>query len=195
MRRGLGVVAAAAVAMLALAGSAGATGINPPSKDFGDQTVGTSSAPALFTLVTSPAFCSSPDGLGGCLGYTAYSTDTSALGGDKGTTNTSGDFSIRNISCDYPAFSGAPIAFVSGICQFEVSFVPTSAGPKSQTLAFPETSGQNGSLTLTGNALATPATPATPVTTATPTGTPTHKRCKKKHRTASAAKKKCKKKR
>jgi hypothetical protein len=186
MHRG-GLIAMAMLVVLAMAGVASATTVNPSSRDYGDQAVGTASAATTFTLTTSPAFCNDPPD---CLTYSSYSTDTSALGGGPGTTNTSGDFLIRNDTCAN-ALMGPPVLAATGSCQFEVSFVPTSGGAKSKTLTFPETSGSNASLTLTGNGLAPGSTPTPGATQPTGEQAVAIKRCKRKFPKGSSKRRKC----
>ena len=189
MRRGAGLIGAALLALLAPAAVAGATTIGPSSHDYGSQNVGSSSSPTTFTLTTSGNVCYFYDpGLMMCVVPSTYSTDTTALGGGPGTTITSGDFTIHNLTCPYPReappLSTTPGSGPSVSCQFEASFVPIAGGTRSLTLGFPESgTSAPGGLMLIGTGIA-------PATTSTPTPAP-HRKCRK-HRHAVAAKR-CKK--
>jgi hypothetical protein len=197
MRRGVGIVAAIMLLVFGLAVTADAATVGPSSKDYGSANVGTTSAASSFTLTTSANFCTiDPITMTGCQGGTEthYSTDTSALGGGPGTTNTSGDFLIHNQTCPYPSYpSPAVVAAPAGIpgnCSFEVSFAPTAGGALSKTLTFTDNGGLTASLSLTGTGIA-PAAPGT--TTTTPTGQQAAaiKRCKKKFPKGTSKRRKC----
>src|SRR5262249_43780571 len=106
VRRGMGIVSAGALAVLALAPAANAATVTPRTKDFGLVSLGSASAPQTFTLTTSRNTCP-PDIHGtGCAGpSTQYVTDTGALGGPPGNTITSGAFTVSNSTCPYPTLA------------------------------------------------------------------------------------------
>jgi hypothetical protein len=164
MERRAALAMIALAATLALAGSARAAGVLPASKDYGSRGIGTTSAPATFQLETTPTFCTSDSGFPDymCISWVSYSVDTTALGGGPGTTTTTGDFALHNVTCPYPTLHGPPtLAGVPSFCSFEASFAPIAGGPRSRTLSFPESpGGANASLTLTG----TGTTATAPVT-------------------------------
>ncbi len=186
MRRRALSAGVASVAILAiLASGASASEVQPNSHDYGSTTVGSNSPAVSFTLLTSANYCTySADGIT-CTTWTPYTTDTSALGGNPGATTRSGDFLIHNTDCPYQSYPAPPAttAYGSGfpgICHFEVSFAPLAAGLRSLTLAFPDTSGYNGSLNLTGAGLGGGDVRAAAI-----------KKCKKKFPKGSSRRKKC----
>jgi hypothetical protein len=177
-----------ALAVAVFAGSAEAASVSPSSKDYGSEPVGSSSAPTIFTLQTSPNQCLSTFPMTStCNSSVTYFTDTSALGAGPGATATSGDFVIRNINCAYPSSTGGiPLTLGPSpptVCQFEASFLPTTTGALATSLTFTDTGGPTATVALAGTGVPP---------TVRPVGPPAHKRCKHKHRHASAAKK-CKK--
>jgi hypothetical protein len=186
MRRGWTLGLAATCLALLLPTAARAAGVQPNPHDYGNQTVGTSSQATSFTLGTSTSVCTMRDMMGICTQVATNSVDTSALGGGPGSNTTAGDFPTHNINCPYPTLMSLPIEGSFAVCQFEVSFAPIAAGPRSRTLTFPQNGGAGASLGLTGIGIAAPS--------GSPVPNVTHKKCKKrKHRASSA--KKCKKKR
>jgi hypothetical protein len=170
-------------ASLVFAASAIASEVQPSSHDYGSQNVGSGGAAMSFTLYTSSNICSYDDISMTCTASTGYATDTSALGGDPGSTTKSGDFSIHNVDCPYPTYPAPPATFpgsgLPGTCHFEVSFVPSASGARGRTLSFPDTSGASGALALSGNGVGSGAVAAAV------------KKCKKKFRKGSSKRKKC----
>jgi hypothetical protein len=178
--------------VLLLGGSAEAAYIYPSSQDYGNQNVGTSSAPVGIQLGTSPTVCTYEDPFAGCLSYATYNVDTTELGGGPGTTTTTGDFVTHNVSCPYPTMTSPFASQASSSCQFEASFLPTAVGPRSRTLSFPENGGPGVSVSLFGNGV-DPATAAAAASSAAPTGqrNAATKRCKKKFPKGSLKRTKC----
>ena len=109
-------------------GTAPAVGLNPGSIAFGNQAVGTTSAPHVVTLTNSGT---------GTLTITSVSitgTDSSSFG--------------ENSSC------GATVA-ASGTCTIAVTFTPTSAAAKSASLSVTDSaSGSPHTVTLSGTGTA-----------------------------------------
>ena len=197
MPRGAGLFATTIAAVVVMAGTAGAASVAPNSQDFGSRNVGTTGVPTSFTLTSSQSVMgpcdihSDPtDPTSPCTLYFWFQTTTSttALGGGPGTTTTIGDFSIQNVDCPASGLMSPYGAPATNSCHFDASFAPVADGARSQTLTFSDTNGPPAVLTLTGTGIA-PSGMSTG--TAGATG---GKRCKHKHRHASAAKK-CKKKR
>jgi RTX calcium-binding nonapeptide repeat (4 copies) len=140
------------VAVLGIAApTAGAAGtLMPVSHDFGEQTVGTTSASSFFTLSN---FCVSQDVIEPtlCGGYNPLDPAVS----------TTGDFAQTN-SCPsslVPIFFSTPAT-----CTISVTFAPTAAGPRTGTLT--GASGLTSSLFGTGLAPDPPTPPTTPTTPA-----------------------------
>lgn len=144
------------VALLGIAApTADAVGtLSPASHDFGEQTVGTTSAPSFFTLSN---FCSTQDPIEPtlCGGSTALNPAAS----------TTGDFAQTN-SCPMaliPIFFSAPAT-----CTITVTFTPTAAGSRTGTLV-----GATGlSSSLSGTGIPAPTTPTTPTTPSGPGAAP-----------------------
>ena len=142
------------IAVLGIAApTAGAAGtLMPVSHDFGEQTVGTTSASYPFTLSN---FCTTQD-----------PSDPTFCGGYNPVTpavSTTGDFAQTN-NCPsmlIPFLFQAPAT-----CTINVTFTPTAAGSRTGTLT--GASGITSSLSATG--VDAPAPP--PTGTSPPTGTP-----------------------
>jgi hypothetical protein len=157
--RGILTLGLVVVLLAATASSASAaTSLSPTSTDFGNREVGTTSPAQAFTLRT---FC--PSSSIGCL---IFGTDF------EPNIDVSGDFSQTN-NC--PAILTAP---PSEECTINVTFTPTSTGPKQSALCTNTQAGETGcrvgiglelgpSATLTGNGVTTP-TPPTPPTPGPP---------------------------
>jgi hypothetical protein len=176
-KRATRVVLAAALAaglLGAMASSAAATqSITPSSWNFGTLAVGDTSAPKSFTLTVA---CTPNGDMFPC-----FYIDSLAP-----VITTTGDYTVLSEDC--PAnMSGGP-GDANDSCTIMVRFSPTATGTRSGTLL---TGGPMAALA--GFAPSPPgaATPA-PTPSTTPTA-PAKKKCKK-HRSASAAKKRCKKK-
>ena len=174
MIRRRGIVSVLAIALLGIAPStAGAAGaLSPSTHDFGEQSVGTTSAPSNFTLTN---FCILQDSVNPtfCAAYNPV---------DPAVTST-GDFAQTN---DCPP-SLVPFIFaVPATCTLTVTFTPTAAGLRTGTLT--GASGLTSSLSGMGIAVPTgPTQPATEPATqpATQSGTQVDlkaaiKKCKRK---------------
>ncbi len=170
---------------------------NESSHDFGNQNVGSASAPATFALVAScsadngpPVFlCTSPpSGVHSYGAITATGPGFAIVPGDTDVCNARGGTLVT------PQFTGS-----QDVCTLQITFKPTSSGVVT------------GSLSTTTSPAGTPLTVALKGTgistgkgggggTGTAPGQTGKKKCKKKgkkkgtKRSASAAKKKCKKK-
>ncbi len=180
------LAAAAGLAGIAASPASAVLIITPNLQDFGSIVVGKSSAAFEFTLTNDCA----PDvgGGGGCLAGTGSPFDTD-------TATVTGDFARAGGTC-----TGTlnPLPPPGAMCTLAVTFNPTTVGTRMGTL-----NASTGISSLSGTGLAPAATPATPTTppilsVALPTpGRPGFKkapRCKsKKSALATAAKKKCKK--
>jgi hypothetical protein len=162
---------AVVVGALIAAPTAGAATLTPTSHNFGNQNVGTSSAPKTFTVtngcVIFVGFCITPE----------FTTIVAP------TVTPASDYSLVN-SCP------VVLTFDGATCGLGVTFKPSALGVRNGTL-----NAGTFSATLTG----TGVNPTTP-TTQTPAaggvaGQTAKKKCKKKKRGAAAAAKKCKKKR
>jgi hypothetical protein len=142
---------------------------SPSSKNFGDQTVGTSSASQTFTVTGI-----GPDDV--------HIASAALVGGGAA------QFSKTSDTC-----SGTALG-TNDTCTVGVSFAPGSTGAKSAQLQLTDDAiDAPQSLSVSGTGVAVPPSPVTPTT---PTTT-TKKKCKKKKkhkRSAQSAKKKCKKK-
>jgi hypothetical protein len=137
---------------------------SPTGLSFGSLLIGTTSASQTVTLSNT--------------GTTPLHISSIALGGPD-----AGQFAINASDCT--TTHGNTLAG-SASCTVGVTFAPTTAGAKTATLAM-NTDGDNVSASLAGTGTAPPA--AGP----SPSITPTRKCKKPKKRQASAAKKKCKK--
>jgi hypothetical protein len=167
------LVAAVAVGLLGLIASpASATQtITPSSWNFGTLSVGATSAPKSFTLTVA---CTPMGDT-----YPCYYQDSLAP-----VISATGDYTV--VSQDCPAsMSGGP-SDANDSCTIVVTFAPTATGTRSGSL---QTGGPSAALT--GFAPVPPVT--TPPVVTPPTVAP-KKKCKKL-RSATAAKKRCKKKR
>ena len=158
---------------LLLAGPAYASvSLTPSSWNFGTLAVGGTSAPKSFTLTVTCV--PSPDGTIPC----QYAQYFSPL------ITTTGDYAVTSEDCPDMMVGGPAGSPISQSCTISATFGPTAAGTRSGTL---QTGGPSASLTGFAPALDAPTNPA-----GIPPAT-SRKKCKK-HRAASAAKKKCKKK-
>jgi hypothetical protein len=176
-RRGLkGKVALALLLAAALPASASAAGApivtSPTSHDFGSQLVGTASTPFTFTLTDR---CYEDVGVPGtCVANNPFTPSVSV----------SGPFAIQGNNCTAPM----PGNTVFGTtCTFNVVFIPSAAGGQSGVVDVGDPAGF-GKAAVTGTGTAPSAVAPVPVPA------PAAKKCKKRHR-ASAAKKKCRKRR
>jgi hypothetical protein len=169
------LVAALAVGLLGLnASPAAATQtITPSSWNFGTLSVGATSAPKSFTLTVA---CTPMGDTFPC-----YYQDSLAP-----VISATGDFTV--VSQDCPAsMSGGP-SDANDSCTIVVTFAPTATGTRSGSL---QTGGPSAALT--GFAPVPPVTTQTGPTPTTPTTPTTRKKKCKKHRSAAAAKRRCKK--
>jgi hypothetical protein len=133
------VAIAVTVAIGICAPAAGAATLLPLSQSFGDQTVGTTSAPQPFTLAE---FCTSPDPLFPTQCITPITLPTAV--------SATGDFAQTNncpLSLIIASFPG------SASCTINVTFNPTASGPRAGLLT---AGGQTSNLS--GNGLAAPVT-------------------------------------
>lgn len=174
-RRVIAVIAVLAAALWCAAPAGADIRLTPFQHDFGARTIGTPSAPAVFTLTVTcrpdpaqvppnPPMCN-PDG-------------DHPLNPNVTVT---GDFTIVNNDCTLPM----PGDTVSGnSCTFGVVFTPKVTGERTGVVDVgdPDGFGRAGVKGLGTAALST-AEPRK------------SKKCKRKKRSAAAAKKKCKKKR
>jgi hypothetical protein len=174
-RKGVFAVAAAALVSLVFSSAVIAYPLTAPnSHDFGSLTPGSTSAPVTFTL-TDRCF-EDPPNPGTCESNYPLTP----------LVTVTGDFAIQNNGCTSPM--PGDTVFGSS-CTFKVVFAPTGIGPRSGIVDVGDPIGfAMASVTGTGVAAASIPGPA-PVVPVNPT-----KKCKK-HRSASSAKKRCKKKR
>jgi hypothetical protein len=181
--RAVGFVAVVALAWLACAASAMAyPSLSPSSHDFGSVMPGSSSAPSTFTLTVrcqedppNPGTCASPYPL-------------------TPNVTVTGDFAIQNNGCTAPMAGNTTFGTS---CTFDVVFRPTVVGARTGIVSVGDPIGfAQGSVTGTGVA---PFAPTPPATTLAPTPAPGTtaqlKKCKKRHRRASVAKRHCRKRR
>jgi hypothetical protein len=176
MRRAIWAALLGGVMLAIAAPAANATDSwTEPSFDFGNQNVGSTSAPHQFGLVATcdlPGvgnICAAPPGFVHSYGSITATGDGFAIVPDTDAC------SARGGSLVTPLFGS------TDVCALEVAFKPTSGGVK------------NGTLTTTTSPAGLPlqvALKGTGILTGT---TVAKKKCKKKKRSASAAKK-CKKK-
>src|SRR5262245_15899031 len=153
VRRGLPAVLALGLVASAAPTAYAAGSLTPASHDFGDQTVGTTSASFFFILSN---FCLTQDP-GDPFFCGSYNPVAPAV-------NTTGDFAQTN-NCPQDLI---PIFFFNPVsCTITVTFTPTSAGSRTGTLS--GASGLTSSLSGTGIAVPTapgsqlPAQPGTQV--------------------------------
>lgn len=109
--------------------------LTPAAHDFGEQAVGTGSAPATFTVKN--------------LGTEDLTLSDAALAGTD-----PGQFTISRNTCN------GPVA-VQATCEVDVRFAPSSAGAKSASLQV-TTDGGNASASVAGTATAAPAITVSP---------------------------------
>jgi hypothetical protein len=182
LRRGLCAGLLGSVMLVAAAPAANAAlSWNPPTADFGNQNVGSTSDPRTFTLIATcdaPGVgnaCSNPPG-----GGHVFGTPTATGAGFAIVPDTN--------SCVAQVLV-TPVFGVPASCVTQITFTPTSAGTKTGSLDTP--SGPD--VALSGSGVATGKGGQG---TTTPGQTQTGKKCKKKgkKRSASSAKKRCKKK-
>jgi len=164
--------------MLAVAAPAASAADNwdRPSQDFGNQNVGSTSDAKQFVLI---ATC---DAFNGFPSFTCASPPNGVH--QYGAITTTGPFAIDPDTDVCNARGGVLFTQTAGqptdICTLQVAFKPTSSGVKTGSLRTTTSpSGNPLTVTLKGTGIGT--------------GT-TAKKCKKKKRSASVAKKKCKKK-
>jgi hypothetical protein len=177
-RKREGVFAVAAAALVSLVFSCAAMAYPstaPNSHDFGLLTTGSTSAPFTFTL--TDRCLEDPPNPGTCQSNYPLTPHVTVTG----------DFAIQNDGCTSP-MPGDTVFGTS--CTFKVVFSPTGIGPRSGIVDVGDPIGfAMASVTGTGTAIAASIPVPGPVVPVSPT-----KKCKK-HRSASAAKKRCKKKR
>jgi hypothetical protein len=172
-----GIVGAAVVTAGLLAGAGSAYGAyavstTPNAHDFGSQSLGSASAPFTFTLrVTCDEDVANP---GTCLNPHPFTPNVTVTG----------DFAIRDNGCTSTMPGNA---FFGTTCTFNVLFAPAATGARSGIVDVGEPGGF-AKAAVTGNGVAVPTVPSPVPTTAK------KKKCRK-HRSASAAKKRCKKRR
>jgi len=129
---GLAVLTAAALAIVPA--SASAVTLTPSSADYGNQAVGTTSAPKTFTIALEA-------------GDFAFLTDVSV----------SGNFAQTN-DC------GLLISFTDSACTINVTFTPSALGPRQGVLKGDAMMFGGLTATLQGTGVPAPVPPAAPAT-------------------------------
>jgi hypothetical protein len=176
-------------ALIVPASASGAPLVSPPTLDFGDVPVGTTSAPQPVAL---------DDGCTIVVPGTPDTCGSFALDPLNVNLSPTGDFAVAGSDCPATIGPTGPLDTVGSGCSFSVSFTPTELGPRAGILSAGMllTALPGPAVFLTGNGVAPSS--AGPSPAATPTGTTLpHKKCRKKakrHKRSAQTAKKCKKK-
>ncbi len=163
---------ALAVGLLGVTASPAAAGksVSPTSWNFGTLAVGATSAPKSFTLTVTCV--PSMDGVIPCEFNDFFNP----------VVSTTGDYAVVGNNCPTTLMAGPNPLSPSQSCTVTVTFGPTAGGTRTGSL---QTGGPSAALTGYAPLPSGPAAPASSLP-------PSPKKCKK-HRSAAAAKKRCKK--